>query len=785
MGNEWNRFLGRACCGGALFVLLQTCPAAGQRVHTSPVNGGIGIRSGDFVPVAYAKQVDQPLDERADSSPVVAQPPDSDEGRLSAPLSTDEFDFEAALTAASGNISPATEATGPNAITGVSDSAQLLQYASSVKTVEVQRRSPVSFDPRVRGYHLGQVYSSGDGAQFFPVRQDLDTMLSKFDPSLIDAIVVVPGPYAVQYGPGFSFIDVIGVKTPRYANGCETHSRTGMTYHGNGEQLYARETIYGGGADYGYIFNYGNRNGSDYRSGGDTVDIPATYHNRNYLGQFGFDLSPEDSVEIKYNRFDQSDTEYPGQFFDVRFLNTDAASVNFVHADDSSCWSGLKLSGWYNRTRFAGNTYNESKVTFNVINRVEAALGDEPGTFFGDTSGDLMSTGARASVTYGQQDDTRLTVGSDLHYMEQSINEQFVSRTQRQFTNGQSAGFDIDTNLPRSFWLDPGVFAELAVPMQSYWTTTIGARADWSQTSLRASDLRPANQSSLQPPFSEHDLLWASYLTNQVDLSPGWIGRFGVGYAERPPTLLERYADGVFVGLIQSGFSRVIGNPEVDKERNTQVDVSLEADYRCWRGKIGGFYGWVNDYITFEANAIPDPRGARVLRSLNTDLATLTGCEVSGEYDFNRRWTVFSSARYISGRDQEINSPLPGIYPFDSRIGLRLKDRSGGDRWGSEFFARIVDDQSQLGALRVTNTSLVQPFELRTPGFTIYNIRGYYNVTENFNVIGGVDNLFDKQYLEHLDLRLAAQPVPGRTDIPQLRVLSPGFSPYIGVEWTY
>ncbi|MDZ4783231.1 MAG: TonB-dependent receptor [Planctomycetia bacterium] len=754
---------------------------AAEPAIRSPVGGGISVSKGNFV-VLVQDTTDQEFEATPDASPIEQQFIGDD----ALPNGfNDDLSFEDSAAALTETFAPISDTVSGSQgdLMGANDSAQLLQYASSVKTVEVQRRSPVSFDPRIRGYRLGQVYALYDSAYYFPVRQDLDTMLSKFDPSLIDAIVVIPGPYAVRYGPGFSFLDVIGTQTPRYQNGHESHSRTGMTYHGNGEQLYGRETIYGGGADYGYIMNYGNRNGSDYRSGGDTIDIPATYHNRNYLGQFGFDLSPEDSVEVKYNRLDQSDTEYPGQFFDVRFLTTDATSVNFVHADESSCWTRFAMSGWYNRTRFAGDTYNESKDTFNVIPRVEAALGEGANTFFGDTSGDLISSGARMSATYGQVDDTQLTVGTDLHYLEQNIREQFVSRGNVPFTGINTVNGAINTNLPRSFWLDPGVFTELSIPVQSYWTTTVGARTDFSRTSLREDDVR--TNTSLAGTYTQSDMLWAAYLTNQVDLARGWIGRFGIGYAERPPTLLERYADGVFVGLIQSGFSRVVGTPELDKERNTQIDVSLEADYCCWRGKIGGFHGWVNDYITYQANRVVDPTGAQVLNTVNTDLATISGAEVSGEYDLNRRWTVFSSARYIYGRDQEINAPLPGIYPFDSRFGVRLQDPCGGKRWGSEFFVRAVNDQDQLGDLRITNTSVIDTFESRTPGFTVYNIRGYYNVNDNFNIIGGIDNLFDKQYLEHLDLRIAAQPVSGRTDIPQLRVLSPGFSPYVGAEWTY
>ncbi len=387
MASEWIRPLRGvtlACCA----TLLPVVANAAKPAYNSPVQGGISMRDGNFVLVSQVEAQGQPLDVPTDAAAAAGQPLDT-QSELQQTSLTPSYDLDDVFQELKGtSVPPNAEVVGggQSDVTGISDSAQLLQYAASVKTVEVQRRSPVSFDPRIRGYHLGQVYSLNDGAYYFPVRQDLDTMLSKFDSSLIDAIVVIPGPYSVRYGPGFSFIDVIGTPTPRYSNGCETHSRLGMTYQGNGEQLYGRETIYGGGADYGYIFNYGNRNGSDYRSGGDTLDIPATYHNRNYLGQFGFDLSPEDSVEVKYNRLDQSDTEYPGQFFDVRFLTTDAVTANFVHADECACWSRFALGGWYNRTRFAGDTYNDSKEWFNVINRVEAALGEPQGTFFGDTS---------------------------------------------------------------------------------------------------------------------------------------------------------------------------------------------------------------------------------------------------------------------------------------------------------------------------------------------------------------------------------------------------------------
>jgi outer membrane receptor protein involved in Fe transport len=74
--------------------------------------------------------------------------------------------------------------------------------------------------------------------------------------------------------------------------------------------------------------------------------------------------------------------------------------------------------------------------------------------------------------------------------------------------------------------------------------------------------------------------------------------------------------------------------------------------------------------------------------------------------------------------------------------------------------------------------------ETETPGFTTYYLRGYYNVVQSdvrrLNLVGGIDNLFDKTYLEHLDLRLQAQ-----NGFAQTSVLSPGITPFMGVELTY
>ena len=75
-----------------------------------------------------------------------------------------------------------------------------------------------------------------------------------------------------------------------------------------------------------------------------------------------------------------------------------------------------------------------------------------------------------------------------------------------------------------------------------------------------------------------------------------------------------------------------------------------------------------------------------------------------------------------------------------------------------------------------------QTLESQTPGFTLFYTRGYRNISDHLRVSAGIDNLTDNTYLEHLNLRYAADDAAG---IGPTRILAPGFSPFVGVELLY
>lgn len=703
------------------------------------------------------------------------------------------LESEAPTLMASRDVATQVTSEKQLAITGGQTLDLALAKSSDVENFQVRRRSQLAFEPFLRGYRGAQIYASSLGAYWTPVRPDLDSVLNKIDPNMIENAVLIEGPYGLRYGPGFAFMDIVRASTPRHADGFQSDFEVIGGVRTNGGQLYNRDTVVGGADDWGYRISYGVRNGSDYEAG-NGLKIPSSYFSQDVWAEFGFDTTPHQHLEFSFLNLEQNDTEYPGQFFDVSYLRTYGFETRLIDEDPMAPWTRLYVAGWYNRTRYAGDTSAKSNPNFPVLQRVEYGLDQDvlhlpvvagiPPTsqLFGTTQGAVDSSGIRANMIFGEQDETNLMIGTDFRYISQVIGERFDLGVVEGVNPFVPPTFF--TNMPHARMTDPGVFAEVNHPITEYSTVAVGGRLDFVETTAAASDLRPNSSLFGADTLSQQDTLCAFYLQDRIDLNDHWQLTPGVGQAQRPNTLLERYADALFVSVAQQGFTRVIGTTTLDPERDWQVDLRLNAKYENFRGNASVYHAWVQDYVTFEDEIVPTlSPDARLFRYINTDLATLAGFSLYGEYDLTPRLTPFAQMWYVEGRDQQINAPLPSIPPLESTVGIRLHDEDGGRTWGVEFAARMVDMQDRLGSVHVAGTasdSVV--IEEQTPGFTVWHVRSYWNVRKHLTVIAGVDNLFNRTYQEHLDLRLLST---FNNQLSPIRVLQPGISPFFSVNWVF
>lgn len=680
-----------------------------------------------------------------------------------------------------------------------SDVGSLLFKSNAAVGVASQRRSPIVTDTRVRGSGLGNLKASG--SYWYPARDDMDTILSKIDSRIISDVIVTKGPYSVEHGPGLNFVDFQLHESPRYENGPETHGSTSLEYQTNGEAWYGRQVVEGGDDNWGYHVGYGHRTATDYETGNGTR-IPSSLKSRDFDVALGYDPTSDSRIEFSYLRLDQTDVEFPGSFFDIDYLVTDGYEVTYEIVDQSA-FDRFEVETWYNRTRLEGNGNSTGKR-----NQIP-----EIGAFFETifTGADTMSTGYSTAMTWGDEDDLNLRAGSDLRYLRQEINEFSVSP-------GFGFPLPIFSGIPDAHTSNPGLFVELSSPVNEPLRFRGGARLDWQSADVDSippgfdfniAGQMPVTKASLRKTLAVTSLdrnyqTWALFGSAEYDLTEEVTLTFGAGHSQRPPTITELYAFGSFLSVLQNGLNAVLGNPDLKEARSTQIDVGFTADYDNVRFGANGFHSWVNDYITYENTFNQEAFigfNSLVLRPTNTPQATLTGGEMFGEYDATDWLTGFATLSYVEGQDRTRSAggqhaynvatnavefdpslprgvdvgpapgtvitadsePLPGISPLESRLGVRLHDPVS-NRWSAEFVTRLVSSQNRIA--RSLN-------ERRTSGFATFDIRTAYRPTDNLSLIFGVENLADKFYREHLDLRT------GRG------VYQPGRNYYFGAELTY
>jgi iron complex outermembrane recepter protein len=766
----------------------------------------------------------------------------------------------------------------PTQALNASDLGGLLGKSDQATGVEIQRRNAISSDPRVRGLRNGQYLALGDGVPYFPGRLDLDTPVSKFYPAMVRDVQVVRGPFTSLLGPGFGFINIGTVNAPRSKNGgTEYHGISALGYQTNGEQYNALQVVTAAGPNWGFRGSYNILQGNDYADGGGN-NIPASYLSNNFNVALGYDLTEDITIDFKGLRTFQSNLEFPGLFFDVDASDTEAYNTRItarnvgpfdvfttdlwynVSTTSGSTRGGAKKTFVNQLLRFA---FEEPFLPRNAAGIPQIATGGVSNLRnfgFSDNSSTRFaerSIGYRFNGQWGNNtDELTLFMGTDLNVFGQHLTEtiQFSQTGGPAIQTMNPPGSTLPSNLitqtqqiPKSNSYNPGLFLEGMLPLNDKLKLKGGGRIDYVRTSsndrvitgnvdLFGDPQNPGvvnNQGrfildpsvySVDPsPFGGNPFtreldrtftLYAGFATAEYKISEATTLFAGYGYAERAPNLTELYAAGPFLGVLQTGTSRVIGDPNLSKERMHQVDIGLRYDTDYLKLGISGFYALINDYITYDANRVSQLGLSQVVFT-NTDLATLAGTELFVQANVTKWFSPFATVSYVQGIDQTHSDnrrgtvfnrvdasgtpftsrldssrrrdpatgamatdtePLPNIPPMETRLGFRIHGTDPVPKWQIEVVSRIVSGQNAIAR------SLG---EIASPGFTTIDLRGYYQVNENLLLTGGVENLGDRLYREHLDPIAANQlrSLTGETSIPVL--FRPGTNFFFNMQYKY
>jgi len=629
-----------------------------------------------------------------------------------------------AAVAVTGNSSSSQNAI---AVADSTDATDLLAD-SDVANFDRVFLNPIMSRPVIRGYRLGNIRTTANGALFDPIRPDLDTPLSRFDSHIVKNAVVIEGPYSVRLGPGIAFVDVQLSDSPRSQNGFKMSGSTSLGYDTNGDRWNGSQFVEGAGADYGWRAGYTQRIGVDYQAG-DGTNFGSDHDLRSWFLGYGKDLRAGTSIEFNYFRSDLDNVVLPAQVYDVDSMQTDAFTVSLT--DECTCWyDRWNLTAWYNESAFAGNSFNKPGGVG------IAGLVPFLNAF---TIGDNNSIGARSITTWGDENTiSRVSIGADFVRTRQFYGE----------TGGDALGnANFFFGLAPTHTDDAGLFVDGSVNVTDRLTVNAGGRVDFVNTTANFFDLVPVTNNGIAS-FNgdENFTLGAGYVTADYELNSVWSLDAGFGVSQRAPNGTELFAASPFLQLLQQGGQAFyVGNSNLTEETVMQVDGGVNAEYCDFRGSFKVFGSYVDGFITpgFFSNQF-------VNENVN-----FVGGQAHGEYDINSSMSLFASARYVEATNRSTGTPLWGIPPLTSRVGIRINQPCPQPRWGFEYAITVVDNQDKLGTAGFPAFNNNQfGFEQATPGYNVHNIRGYYRLTDNTTLTAGVLNFGDATYQSHLDSRV-------------------------------
>lgn len=286
--------------------------------------------------------------------------------------------------------------------------------------------------------------------------------------------------------------------------------------------------------------------------------------------------------------------------------------------------------------------------------------------------------------------------------------------------------------------------------------------------------------------------LYALYYGNGLDLSPdrnAWSGlvearhRFNTGGPEarvsaariaRFPDLFEftvALPSSPATNVPSGTSSRQIGNPGLNNEIHNRIDAGLTwtgadwVDWRRTRGASGGpvaTQAWrlalsasfdrIDDFISRDRARAQ----AGVLRADNAAIwrnvdAEIAAAEADLQWNLTRKLSLRANVWWNYGQNTSDDRPLYGMRPLETTLIADWHDRLAAiGTWNAAAQLRMVARQDRADDDPATGSGY-DPAE--TAGFTVLDLFAGVQFSDRVGAQVGIDNVFDRDYAEHVPFR--------------------------------
>ena len=611
----------------------------------------------------------------------------------------------------------------------------------AIPNVNGVRKGGAVSDPVVRGFKYSQLNVDLNNGQKIeggcPNR--MDPAVAHIDIDDIERLEVLKGPHAFRYGPNFGGVVRMLTRRPAAYSSFTVKVGALMGYESNWNGYKNRLSLEGGNEVVFFSLSGNMKKYGNY-SDGDGREVSSGFERYNYAAQIGVVPFRNSTLMLSFDQSYGKNVLFPALPMDEREDDTRLIALDFKAEDISEHFNALSAKFYISDvSHLMDNKQRPFSDTVVAVSDIDARTYGfrVDGEFQYGGNKIIVGTDYEHILKDGTRTKTRilepgLPVMSENLWNEAQIqNNGIFALYERRFGKMHfDAALRLDLNRANS-----GEMLLLKMGNVAYRETEVKS----SHTNLSASaGLR-------------------YFIRGNFSLA------LGIGRGVRSPDMNER-----FIMLLPIGYDNYdyLGNPALAPEVNNEADLSARLEIPGGGTLDGGFFfSYVTDYITAEvvpeSVARPQTKGVYgVKRFVNADHVYLRGFEISYNTPDEwkpglRAWAACTrginpeATEYIiengevTGSTTIANDPLPEIPPLEGNLEVyyRMFDNSLAPR----ISLRMVAAQKQISEAFM---------EEDTPGFMLLNLNVSYTFNSYFKLSGGISNILDKSYYEHLNRRI-------------------------------
>ena len=292
-----------------------------------------------------------------------------------------------------------------------------------------------------------------------------------------------------------------------------------------------------------------------------------------------------------------------------------------------------------------------------------------------------------------------------------------------------------------------GIYVQDQFKITEKFEITAGLRYSWAQVDATKIDPDPRDAVNY-PDINESFDAFTASLRFRYDLMPSWNLFGGVSQGFRAPNL----SDFTTFDLARSG-EREVPATDLDSEKYVSFEIGSKA--RIDELKLAVYTAY---YYTLIDNQIIGYRTGRVINGNEPEVSRtnagdghIHGVEFGAEWQFYKTLTLFGNFNWQEGEvDTFVNGditarPASRIAPLSGLIGLRWQ--SPGGRFWLEGTAQLARHQDRLSVGDTADTQRIPPGGTR--GYSVYSLRGGWNMCENAKLTVALENVSDEDYRIH------------------------------------